>query len=111
MGLKVEGGGLPGFRVQEGKLDFEDSWWGKMDFFPKKMNGDPHKILNGLEKCLFHGPSTSPGRLLSDPSWAEYTDHTKGPYVGAGYIYLVALFAFFKSELPFVTSHALNHRR
>jgi hypothetical protein len=31
--LKVEGDGLPGFRVQEGKLNFEDSSDGKIDFF------------------------------------------------------------------------------
>jgi len=31
--LKVEGGGLPGFRVKVGKLDFDDSSGVKMDFF------------------------------------------------------------------------------
>jgi hypothetical protein len=33
MFLKVEGDGLPGFRVQGGKLNFEDSSEGKINLF------------------------------------------------------------------------------
>jgi hypothetical protein len=32
--LKVEGDGLPNFRVQGGKLNFDDNSGGKIDFFP-----------------------------------------------------------------------------
>jgi hypothetical protein len=33
--LRDEGGTISGFRVEGGKINFHDSWEGKMDFFLK----------------------------------------------------------------------------
>ena len=44
MVLKVEGGGLPGFRFQGEKLDFEDSSGRKNGLFPTKMTQENRPV-------------------------------------------------------------------